>query len=305
MKTQFSFRFSVQRLAESRSYRSPLLPLIAGVLFSSLLVFMSPSIGRTWGFFAHKLIHQQAIELLPQPLQSFYRGIADSVVEKSTEPDLRRNSAPNEQWHHYIDIDHYGAYPFRELPRDYSQAAAKFSADTLLAYGDVPWHVEKVLGNLVAAMRVKDKRAIVQLSADLGHYVADVHVPLHSTLNYDGQLTGNKGIHGRFESAMVERYSDRLAFSPAQLDSIDNATGRVFEIILDSYVWVDNTLHADQHAREPGKDYQSREDYDDAYYAKLHGMLGQVAQHRLSAAATTVASFWYTAWLRAGRPALL
>lgn len=280
-------------------------PFVTSSLFFLLLILSYATQLRAWGFYAHKLIHRQAIEQLPQPLQAFYRSVADSVIQKAIEPDLRRNVDSKEQWHHYIDIDHYGAYPFRELPHEYSQAVEKFSADTLLAYGDVPWHVERVLNMLTAAMRKKDKRAIIQLSADLGHYVADAHVPLHSAVNYDGQFTGNRGIHGRFESAMIERFSDRLVFTPAKVDSIDHATNSVFDIVLDSYIWVDNTLHADTHAKQPGKVYQAREDYDDAYYAKLHEALGDVAQQRLNASVKMVAAFWYTAWLRAGKPQLL
>ncbi len=305
MKTQFHLSLLLQRIQQHLHNRAALLLIFLSFLLFSIVMVLSPVPARAWGFFAHKLIHRQAIQRLPEPLQAFYRSVADSVIEKSVDPDLRRNKESKEQWHHYIDIDHYGAYPFRELPREYSQAAEKFSSDTLLAYGDVPWHAELVLNKLTAAMREKDKRAIVQLSADLGHYVADAHVPLHSALNYDGQLTGNKGIHGRFESAMIERFSDHLVFTPAKVDSIENATHAVFDIILASYIWVDNTLHADTHARQPGKIYQAREDYDDAYYAKLHAALGDVAQQRLNAAVKMVASFWYTAWLRAGKPQLL
>jgi hypothetical protein len=190
------------------------------------------------------------------------------------------------------------------VPREYAAAAAKFSADTLLAYGDSPWNIERVFAKLVEAMRVKDTLAIVQLSADLGHYVADLHVPLHTTLNYDGQFTGNRGIHGRFEAMMIERFADRYAFVPGQIDSIANATLQAFDIVLESYPWVDSTLHADSHARTPGKIYQAREDFDEDYYQKLQAALGQIGEKRMNAAAARVASFWYTAWLRAGRPAL-
>ena len=43
-------------------------------------------------------------------------------------------------------------------------------------------------------------------SAIIGHYVADAHVPLHAVLNYNGQLTGQTGIHNRWEDELFIRY---------------------------------------------------------------------------------------------------
>ncbi|MDZ7289601.1 MAG: hypothetical protein ONB44_08895 [candidate division KSB1 bacterium] len=273
------------------------------LLVASFLLL--PTMLWSWGFVAHKWINREAIKLLPAPLQSFYHSVADSVVEKSIDPDLRRKRVPNEEFHHYIDIDHYGRYPFAELPRDYQTAVQKFSADTLLRYGDAPWHIARLTDSLAAAMRQGQIKTIIQLSADLGHYVADLHMPLHLTENYDGQMTNNRGIHARFEWHMIERFQDRIHLTPSAVDSIANPTEFAFEIILSSYVWSDNLLRADTRARDPRRLYQRREDFDDAYYEKLFALTQTVAEQQMSAAAQAVASYWYTAWLRAGRPRLM
>jgi len=269
-----------------------------------IIILAVPSVIWSWGFFAHKWIHREAIKLLPPPLRDFYQSVADSVVEKSTDPDLRRRRVKNEEFHHYIDIDHYGHFPFAEMPRDYQAAAQKFGADTLLRYGDAPWHIARVTDSLTAAMRTGRKKDVIQFSADLGHYVADLHMPLHSTENYDGQKSGNNGIHGRFEWQMIERHQNRIHLAPSGADSLSNPPDAAFEIILNSYIWADNLLRADTHSRDPKRVYQKREDFDDAYYEKLFTLTGAMAEQQMTIAAKAVASYWYTAWLRAGRPQL-
>ncbi len=273
-------------------------------IFLVISILAIPSAIWSWGYFAHKWIHREAIKLLPLPLRGFYESVADSIVEKSIEPDTRRRRVKNEEFHHYLDIDHYGRYPFIEVPRDYAAAAQKFSADTLLSYGDAPWHIARVMDSLIVAMRQGRAKAIIQFSVDLGHYVSDLHMPLHSSENYDGQMSGNNGIHSRFEWQMIERNQNRIHLAPSSVDSITNPGDAAFEIILNSYIWADNLLRADTHARDPKRVYQKREDYDDAYYEKLFAVAGPIAEQQMSAAAKAVASFWYTAWLRAGRPQL-
>jgi hypothetical protein len=269
-----------------------------------MIILVAPSAIWSWGYFAHKWIHREAIKLLPLPLRGFYESVADSIIEKSIEPDTRRRRVKNEAFHHYIDIDHYGRYPFLEMPRDYQAAVQKYSADTLLSYGDAPWHIARVMDSLIVAMQQSRKKAIIQFSVDLGHYVADLHMPLHSSENYDGQMSGNNGIHSRFEWQMVERHQNRIQFTSSTVDSIANPTDAAFEIILNSYIWADNLLRADTHARDPQRIYQKREDFDDAYYEKLFTHTGAMAAQQMNAAAKAVASYWYTAWLRAGRPQL-
>ena len=273
-------------------------------IFLTVIILIIPSAIWSWGYFAHKWIHREAIKLLPMPLRGFYESVADSVVEKPTDPDLRRRRVKDEEFHHYIDIDHYGRFPFMEMPRDYQAAAQKYSADTLLSYGDAPWHIAKVMDSLIVAMRGGRTKEVIQFSVDLGHYVADLHMPLHSSENYDGQRSGNNGIHSRFEWQLIERYQSRIQLNPSGVDSIANPTASAFEIILNSYIWNDNLLRADTRARDPKRVYQKREDFDDAYYEKLFALTGAIAEQQMTAAAKAVASYWYTAWLRAGRPQL-
>ena len=113
---------------------------------------------------------------------------------------------------HYIDIDHYGQNPFQVMPRKWTDAVEKFSEDTLLTYGIVPWHIQTVYNRLVKVFEEKDIDYILKNSADLGHYVSDAHVPLHTTENYNGQLTNQKGIHAFWESRLPELFPDNYDY---------------------------------------------------------------------------------------------
>ena len=129
-----------------------------------------------------------------------YKPNAEFLKEHAIDPDKRRYALPAEAARHYIDLDHYGEYPFVTLPRKWKDAVAKFSEDSLNAHGIVPWWIQTMMLRLTDAFREKNQAKILKLSAEIGHYIADAHVPLHTNSNYNGQMTDQKGIHGFWES---------------------------------------------------------------------------------------------------------
>ena len=170
---------------------------------SSLSIAINP-----WGFYAHKRANRYAVFTLPEELIGFYKKHIDYLTEHSVDADKRRYAIKEEAPRHYIDIDHYGENPFEIMPRKWNDAVAKFSEDTLLAYGIVPWHIQTVYNRLVKSFETRDIDYILKNSADLGHYISDAHVPLHTTLNYNGQLTNQKGIHAFWESRLPELFAN-------------------------------------------------------------------------------------------------
>tara|TARA_B110000459_G_scaffold84383_1_gene94635 strand:+ start:131 stop:631 length:501 start_codon:yes stop_codon:yes gene_type:complete len=90
------------------------------------------------------------------------------------------------------------------MPKRWKDAVAKFTEDTLQAYGIVPWHIQRMKYKLQKAFERKNVDLILKYSEDIGHYIGDSHVPLHTTENYNGHLTNQKGIHGLWESRLVE-----------------------------------------------------------------------------------------------------
>lgn len=199
---------------------------------------------------------------------------------------------------HFLDIDIYGPYPFTELPHDYDEAVAKFGVEDVTKRGLATWRIADYTQLLSEAMKSGDAEKIVQTAGALAHYIEDIHMPLHVVKNYNGQLTNQHGVHQRFEDDMVDAFAEQIRLTPEKASEIGDPLEYAFDIVLDSYVYADNLLHADRKAKL-GEDA-----YGTSYLEKLFQLSGWIAAQRMSDAATATASYWYTAWLRAGEPEL-
>jgi len=235
------------------------------VVLAALVMLSLPSTALAWGFETHKFIVSRAIDLLPAAIRPFFEANRTFVVEHSIDPDLWRTAGfTDEPPRHFVDMDAYGKSPFTELPRDYDAALVKFGADTLNRNGLLPWRTSEMTGNLGRAFQTVGRgystADIKFFSAIIGHYVADAHVPLHAVLNYDGQLTGQNGVHTRFEEDLFVRYGKQLNIQPPPLQSIPNVRDFIFDTLLESYQNSDALLAADREA------IGSADTYDDRYY---------------------------------------
>lgn len=251
-----------------------------------------------------------AVFALPESLFAFYRPHIEYLTRQATKPDERRGAFPGEAPRHYIDLDRYPA----DLPRRWSEAEALLGRDTLHAHGILPWHLETSFWELVEAFRAKQVTRILKLSAEIGHYLADAHVPLHTTANYNGQLTGQQGVHGLWESLIPERYGEGYDYWVGKARLWRRTQDTLWAIIYESHALVERVLAAEREAtlrvgEEKKFVYRSRgrqtvrtysEDFLTVYHALLEGMV----ESRLRRAVQRLASFWYTAWHVAGRPAL-
>ena len=215
-----------------------------------------------------------------------------------TSLNVYKTGDPAEGPRHFLDIDIYGPYPFVELPHDYDDAVAKFGVETVTKRGLATWRIADYTRLLSEAMKSGDAQKIVQTAGALAHYVEDIHMPLHVVKNYNGQLTNQHGVHQRFEDDMVDVYAERIHLTPRRASEIEDPLEAAFDIVLDSYVYADNLLHADRRAK------LGEDTYGALYLEKLFRFSGWIAVQRMSDAATATASYWYTAWLRAGKPEL-
>jgi Zinc dependent phospholipase C len=258
----------------------------------------------TWGFFAHKKINQLAVFTLPPEMIGFYKKHIDYLRIHAVDPDKRRYSDTREAARHYIDIDHYPEMP----PELWKDAVEKYSEDSLNANGIVPWYIELVMLRLTEALKEKNTNKILYLSANLGHYVADAHVPLHTTANYNGQLTNQNGIHSFWESRLPELFYDKWSFWVGKATYVDNINRRIWQIIRKSHSEKDSVLDLEaelnkhwasdkKYSVEKNKKVYS-EEYSNAYNQILNGM----AERRMREAVYDVGCFWYTAWVNAGQP---
>jgi hypothetical protein len=277
------------------------------VLVAALLFLVSGERADAWGFEAHRFIMDRAIALLPSELRPLFERYRATVVERSIDPDTWRIAGFGEEGrNHYLNLDWegYGKYPFPELPRDYAAAVAKFGRSEVEQYGTLPWRVEEFHGNLQRALESYRSPAplerfeIVLFAAALAHYVSDAHVPFHATINFDGQDTGQHGIHARFESALFERYREQLIVTPRPLPPIRNARDFSFERLLEGSQLAPMVLKHDRAA------IGTRELYDEKYYDAFFSATRPVLERRLAEAISAVAAMIAGAWEEAGRPAV-
>lgn len=279
-------------------------------LIISLNLLVQTCIG--WGFFAHKLINRKAVNLLPAELQVFYTTYADVVSERAVMPDKRRNLVKNEGPRHYIDLDRFPAKDRCCLPRNWKDAVLLYSTDSLYNNGVVPWHTISVYNQLVNAFNKRDRNQILKISADIGHYISDAHVPLHSTENYDGQLTNQKGIHSFWESRLPELFSNDYHFIIGKAAYLENPSERIWAIVQASFVAVDSVLSFEKlltdampnQKYEPNPNNPSKTQITQAFSKAYHDKLNGQVERRMRASIQEVANFWYSAWLDAGQPKL-
>ncbi len=244
----------------------------------------------------------------------FYKKHIDYISDHAVDPDRRRNVTKDEAPKHYIDIDHYGTHPFEAVPKQWKDAVKKFSEDTLQEYGILPWNIEKMMYNLQEAFTNQDLDKILHYSADIGHYIADAHVPLHTTENYNGQLTNQKGIHGFWESRIPELKSEEYDYWTGTAQYIEKPIDKAWKVVKASHAEVDSVLkfEAQLNARyAPDKKYsfedrgnKSVKVYSVEYTNEYDKMLNGMVERRMREAIITVGSMWYTAWVNAGKPDL-
>lgn len=268
----------------------------------------------SWGFYAHQKINRLAIFTLPSGLIRFYKVNIDYLTAHAVDPDKRRYADSLEAPRHYLDADHYGAQPFDSIPEKWNDAVAKFGRDSLEAYGTIPWTIERNYYALVRAFQEKDSLKILRYSADLGHYVGDAHVPLHTTENYNGQLTGQTGIHGFWESRLPELFSEEYDFFVGKAQYIDQPLKKVWAIVRNTYQYKDAVLLIearlnDKFPKDRKYGYSPRNgrverQYSEEYSRSYHEALNGMVERQMRASVLAIGSFWYSAWIDAGQPDL-
>lgn len=236
----------------------------------------------------------------------FYKKHVQYLTEAATKPDERRMAFAWEGPRHFIDLDVYSSLP----PRRWEEALTQYSEDTLLMHGILPWHLQKEFWSLVEAFRRRDPQKILRLSAEFGHYLADAHVPLHTTSNYNGQKTGQYGIHGLWEGRLPETFGEGYDYYVGRAYFISSIADTVWGIVLESHGLVEWVFQAERLAGEsisPDKKYsfegQSRV-YSLRFRRLYASLLEGMVENRMRLAIRRLGSFWYSAWVVAGKPNL-
>lgn len=192
---------------------------------------------------------------------------------------------------------------------------AAFAKDQFSEHGILPFHLEKMQRNLTKAFQEKNSERILRLSAEFGHYIGDAHVPLHTTTNYNGQLTDQIGIHGFWESRIPELFADQqFDFFVGKSDYVENVRDYYWDIVLTSHTYVDSVLQIEKALSKtfpPDQQYC----YDDrgealirtpckAYAAAFNERMDGMVEERMRGSILAIGNAWYTAWVNAGQPDL-
>lgn len=282
---------------------------LRGILLLNILLIFS-----SWGFFAHQKINRLAVFTLPTGMIKFYKSNIDYLTEHAVDPDKRRYSDSLEAPRHFLDADRYGQHPFDTIPQKWADAVIKFGKDSLEANGTIPWVIERNYYALVKAFKERDSVKILHYSADLGHYIGDAHVPLHTTENYNGQLSGQTGIHGFWESRLPELFSAKYDFVVGKAEYIEKPLQKAWEIVKNTYRYKDSVLLIEarltkQFPKDQKYGYGQRNgrlerNYSESFSSAYHHALNGMVEQQMRAAILAIGSFWYSAWVDAGQPKL-
>ncbi len=283
-----------------------------------LIVFISFT-SISWGIFGHEHINKGAVLALPIELQTFFYNHIDFITEESTGPDLRKSVLrdKSENPRHYFDMENFGNLD--SLPKTLEEAKKKYDEKFLQNNGILPWYIQDMVEKLTIAFKEKKRTEILFIAADLGHYIADAHMPLHTTDNHDGQKTNQKGIHALWESRLPEMFGKNYNLHTNQAKYIENIEKETWLIINDSHSLVEPLLIADRNLKltfDANNLYEKDEnsvvvknkyneptlskEYATAFHRSLNGMV----EKQMNKAVLATASFWYTAWVNAGKPDL-
>ncbi len=286
------------------------------LLLASCIIFRWNS-GFTWGFNAHRFINREATEILPSPLFSFYKNFAAYIEEHAVDPDKRRYIDTNEAPRHYIDLEFFERnLPIDSIPRFWKSAVEKYGSSHLHDFGSLPWQIQLSMYRLRKAFQGGELKQIIQISAELGHYVADAHVPLHTTANYDGQLTNQRGIHALWETKIPDVLLDEYRLIIPKATFWHSESDSIFSIIEESHHLIPMILQAEKWINSqyaPGERYafssqpangKPSKNYSESYLLNCDKAMEHTVAARLQSAIFRVASCWYTAWILAGQPNL-
>lgn len=280
-----------------------------------ILALFSLFLFGQWGFYSHRMINRHAVFLLPPEMSAFYKQNLGFLEEAAVNPDRRRYAVKGEAECHFIDLDVYKNVGLDSLilRMPWDSAVVKFGEDSLRKHGIVHWNLERTYFRLREAFLLGDPAKILSASADLGHYVGDAHVPLHTTSNYDGQKTGQTGLHGFWETRLPELYFQHYEFFTGPAGPIRDRRGKVISVIWNAHELSKKVLNEEkilfaENSRIKfsfeSKGYGVQKMISPEYASAYHRLLDGMVETQLKGSIKMLADLWYSAWLEAGQPDL-
>lgn len=251
----------------------------------------------SWGYNGHYKINQSASLSFNSEMEQFMSW-AVTLSQHASDADYRKDEDPSEGPKHYIDIDNYEEFiATGRIPQTYDSVIALHGYGFVIAQGILPWATLTTYDSLVASFTRFDWEKAVLLASDLGHYVADGHNPLHITRNYDGDYTGNDGVHSRYETGMINTFNSQIVMTGRTISYISNRRQYIFNYIYSNYIYVDSIMLADDYAYGVAGNTSSY-----TYKAALWEKTGAFTTMLFNDAAHSLAEMIFSAWVDAGKP---
>jgi hypothetical protein len=263
-----------------------------------LLLLAAPLAAAGWGGRLHMDIARAAARGVPDEMEG-WRSYAKFMASHSIQPDLWKGYDTSEDFRHFIDLESYVPLAVTNLPPDRA-SVREVLGKKAEQRGYVPWVIMDLQGKLTAAMAASQWVEAARFAAAQGHYVADVHQPLHTTENYNGQHSGQIGVHLRWEVEMPNIYW-RIGMMPeVHAEYLTNLWPTLLGWIEQSHSRIPEIFDADDKAaRQTEFNVESR-----AYYFHLWQASSNLFIEQAHLGACHLASLWYTAWVDAGRPGI-
>ncbi|MEW6042212.1 MAG: S1/P1 Nuclease, partial [Elusimicrobiota bacterium] len=94
-----------------------------------------------WGRPIHYYVNYQAVISVPDEMAAF-RNYASWIGSHASDVDRWKSYVEEERYRHYFDLDFYGEYPFKNVPRNLKTLIETYGRKTVRENGVVPWTIE-------------------------------------------------------------------------------------------------------------------------------------------------------------------
>ena len=218
--------------------------------------------------------------------------------DHGSDADKRKREDKTEFVRHFIDIDNYEDFNNKHrIVENFKMACRKYGKEKVKKEGTLPWATDSTYRALVQDLKLGDWNRAALTAANLGHYVGDGFMPLHIAANYDGQLTGQTGIHRRYEETMIDRNMGEIQFKNSTCRKIKGVQSYIFNYLYTNHSNIDLILHADSSAYEVAE-----KQYNEVYYKNLWDKTNIFTVRLLEESSKVTATLIYSAWVEAGKP---
>ena len=282
----------------------------ANIIWLIIVPLALTSFIGAWGYDGHRRINYIASKQLKGPFGQFLKNNSDPLKWYAVAPDYNKDIDSEEFHRHFIDADYYDEYPFTKIPKKYEELISLYGEDKIRKYGIAPWAINETCERIIDLLKKNQLEEAIYNMGVVGHYIADLHMPLHTVINYNGQFSGNDGIHKRWEHRLVDEYVKKIK-PVGKIEKVEDPWSFSMKIVKESFKLHHLILEADTKARKLlTKEQADRLNSNDVlsfekpYLDSLYDDTGNLLNERMGRAVMRLASFWNYCWEQAGRPKL-